>query len=146
MFFWYFVRALLPQPPARSTEEGRPDTVVEAWARSVQCVARGVRPKPFFSVGVDKTFSRVFSVRRLFLFFHSLVFQILVTVAHMYLVENGTACHNSGSLFRDRFEVLYNSSLGGLHAVCRASGVHMPRVMRCLVLFSRKKITGRLSE
>ena len=45
------------------TDEGRPDTVVEVCARSVQCVARGVRSK-FFSAGVDKTISRVFFLRR----------------------------------------------------------------------------------
>ena len=52
----------------RSTEQGRPDTAVEVLARSVQCVARGVRSN-FFPAGggspgggVDKTISRAFSL------------------------------------------------------------------------------------
>ena len=60
---YLFVRAPFAQTPRRSTEEGRPDTVVEVWARSMQCVACGVR---FFLAGVDKTISRVFSVRCFF--------------------------------------------------------------------------------
>ena len=72
------------------------------WARSVQCFARGVRSK-FFSAGVDITICRVFSVRRSFVFSFSVrrsfvlfVFSDVRVFAPTYLVEHGTACHNSG--------------------------------------------------
>ena len=48
---YLLVRAPFAQPLKRSTEEGRPNTAVEIWARSVQCVARGVRSKFFAGSG-----------------------------------------------------------------------------------------------
>ena len=56
---YLFVRALLVKTLRRSTREGRPDTLVEVWARSVHSGARCRRSK-FFPVGVDKTISRGF--------------------------------------------------------------------------------------
>lgn len=68
--------------PRGSTPEGHPVTAVEAWARFVQCVARGKR-SILFSVGVDKNMSRVSYLRRCFIFF---VFLMLVFVT-TYLVS-----------------------------------------------------------
>ena len=66
LFFimYLFVRA--PFAQRRSTEEGRPDTVVELWAVSVQCIARVARAPSLFSAGVDETTSRVFLCEALF--------------------------------------------------------------------------------
>ena len=82
----------------RINRQGRPDTVIEAWARSVQCVARGVCSE-IFSAGVGKTISRAVSVRRCFVFCLSNV----GVFAHTYLVENGTARHNSVCNTHDTF-------------------------------------------
>ena len=58
-----FVRALLDKMLSKEVErEGRPDTVVEVWARSVHSGARGRRSK-FFTAGGDKCISRGFCVR-----------------------------------------------------------------------------------
>ena len=43
-----FAQAMSRSTVSRSTEEGHPHTVVEVWARSVQCVAHGVRSNIFF--------------------------------------------------------------------------------------------------
>ena len=56
---YIFVRALFGKNPRTSTPEGRPDTVVEVWARSVNSGARGRRSN-FFSSGMDKTICRGF--------------------------------------------------------------------------------------
>ena len=48
---YLFVRAPFAQTLKRSTGEGRPgtgQTVVELWARSMQCVVRGMRSNFFF--------------------------------------------------------------------------------------------------
>ena len=56
-----FARAPFTQTLRRSAEEGRRNTVVEVWARSVQCVSHGVRSKFFlFGAGVDETITRGF--------------------------------------------------------------------------------------
>ena len=44
---YIFERAPIARTLKKSTEEGHPDTVVEVWARSVQCVARGVSSNCF---------------------------------------------------------------------------------------------------
>lgn len=64
----------------RITGEGRPGTVIKVWARSVACVAYGVRLK-FFSAGVDDTISRVFNVRFCFVSY----VEMLVFLAHRHL-------------------------------------------------------------
>ena len=95
-----FVRAPFAQTLRRSTEEGYPDTVVDIWVRSVQCVARGVRSKKI-SAGVDKTISRVFFLRCYFVLCMYPPFPKNVGIfAHICVrtCENGTACHNSGFL------------------------------------------------
>ena len=54
---YIFARASLGQKLKGFTGEGRPDTVVEVWVRSVQCSARGVRSKClFFSGGKGHNF------------------------------------------------------------------------------------------
>ena len=85
------VRTVFAQTPKGSTEEGRPDTVVQVWARSGQCVARGVRSKFSFSAGVDKMISRVFYARRCFAPAYLLLFEMLAFFAHTYLLGNCTA-------------------------------------------------------
>ena len=56
---YLFVRALLPKTLTTSTQEGRPEPVVEVWARSENCCSHGGRSRFFFPAGVDKTITRV---------------------------------------------------------------------------------------
>ena len=86
----------------------------------MRCVARGVRSKICFSAGVDKTISRVFLFEALFCtgyyppFFEMLVFFF----HHMYLLENGTACHQSGFPVQEQVWGTLSSKFG--RAGCRA--------------------------
>ena len=94
-----FVRAPFAQTPRRgSTEEGRPDTaVVELWAQSVQCVARGVRSKSFFQREWIRRLPGGFLHEAFFIYLLvSSVFSDVGVFAHTNLVENGTTCHDSG--------------------------------------------------
>ena len=52
------VRVPSAQTLRSSTEESHPDTVVEVWARSVQCIASGVRSKLVFRWEYIKATSR----------------------------------------------------------------------------------------
>ena len=113
----------------KPTEEGCLDTVVEVWARSVQCVARDVRSK-FFSARNGKydfpgfLFEAIFGTR------HPPFSNCWVFLAHAYLFENVTACHNSaitlGALCRDRFGVHYHPRIITLGALRAVSRVHVP--------------------
>ena len=88
---YLFVLAPFAQTQRRSTEAGRPDTVVEVGEQSVHCcVARGVRSIFFFSAGVGKTIFRIFFLRRCFVpgilhFSTCLWFEY-----RAYFFENGT--------------------------------------------------------
>ena len=131
----------------RSTEESRPDTVVEVWARSVQCVARGVRSTVFFSEGVDKAISRVF-----FFFLRRYVVPGIPHFSKCWCfviihISWKTApllpqLYENDSLCRDSFGVHYHPSLVALRILCRVSHLHVPCVMRRF--FSNKK--GRPSK
>ena len=114
---------------SRSTEDGRPDTVVEVWARSVQCVARGVRSK-FFSGGSGYDDFPGFLFEAIFGTRHPPFSNCWVFLAHAYLFENVTACHNSaitlGALCRDRFGVHYHPRIITLGALRAVSRVHVP--------------------
>ena len=79
----------------KPTEEGCLDTVVEVWARSVQCVARDVRSK-FFSARNGKYDFPGFLFEALFCTRYPPLFEMLVFCAHTHLFENGPICHNSG--------------------------------------------------
>ena len=148
--FNLFVRPRSPfaQTIRRSTGEGRSDTVVEVWARSVQCVARGVRSKFFFSPGVGKT-SLPFFMRRWFVpgilhFSKCIVFSI-------QYVSSKTArlATTLGSL--RRYGVHYHPSLGALRAACRVSRARVPCVTRACsvssaILFLGKHKSDRRSQ
>ena len=136
---YLFVRASFAQTLyiRRSTEEGRPDRVVEVWARSVLCAARGVRSNFFCRREWTRRFLG-FSFRGV-LYQVSSVFEMFF-FAHTYRCETARLTTTLGSLCRDRFEVHWSSKFG--RAACRVlcvSRVHMPGVMRSFFLQGKKK-------
>ena len=133
---YLMVRAQFAQMLSRSTEEGHPDTVVEVWARSVQCVARGVCSE-IFSAGVGKTISRAVSVRRCFVFCLSNV----GVFAHTYLVENGTACRNSEFPVKEQVWGTLSSKFG--RAACREPCATRACAVGIAILLSYKKQAAR---
>ena len=122
------------QTPRRSTEEVRPETVVELWARSVQCVACGVRSELFFRREWIKRYPG-FSFWGVILYLPGILhFSKCCFFAHhnTYLFENSTVCHNSGCPVQGQVWGAFDSpSLGALGASCRVSRVHVPCVMGC---------------
>lgn len=100
----------------------------------------------FFSAGeVNKTVSRVFSVRSFFLLFLCFFKGWRFLLICISLRTAGLAI-NLGSLCRDRFRLHSNSTADALRAVCRAPRVHMPCVMRYFFLGNKNKKTGRGSK
>ena len=121
-----FVRAPFVRTLRGSTEEGRPDTVVEVWARSVKCVARGVHSKLFFAAKVENTISG----------FEVLVFFI-----------SWTACHNSGFPVQGQVWGTASSKFG--RAACRVPCVTRAcAVCNAMLFFSKEQETktGRRSK
>ena len=116
---YLMVRAQFAQMLSRSTEEGHPDTVVEVWARSVQCVARGVLSKVFFSAGGDKTISRVSLLGVILYQVPSIFRSVDVFCSYLFCLKTARLATTPGSLCRDRFGVQYHPRLGALRAVCR---------------------------
>ena len=116
---YLFVRALFAQIVWRCTEEGRPDTPVEVWARSVPCVTRGVRSK-LVSAGVDQTISRIFLLKCYFvpgiLHFSKCLCFLLMRIS----IKTTRIVPILGFLCRDKFGVHYHLSMGALRAVCHA--------------------------
>ena len=146
--FWLISLIIVGAPFAQtlrsSIGEGRPvAAVVGDWVWSVQCVARSVRSIFFFfSTGVDKTTSQIFSARRFFFvlcFFKCWRFWLIRT---RYLFENDTA----GNLWKGRFRVYYHPSLGARRTLCRVSRVHAPRVSRHIFSLKQEKKTGHRSN
>ena len=127
---YLLVHAPFAHTPRQSTGEGRPVNVVEVWARSVQCVARGMQCGQIFdSAGVDNTipgFLRCESYLCL-LFFEKLGF-----FTDTNLCENTEAGHNSG--FPVQIGRGYSIIQFSGRTACRVSRVHVPCVMRCFFL------------
>ena len=110
---YLFVRAPFAQAQRRPTEEGRPETVVEVWAPSVQCAL-----KLCFSAGVGTTISRVFLCEVFFCFL--CFFKCWRVLLTRISLKTAWLAVTLGSLYMDRFGVLYHpTSLGVLRAVCR---------------------------
>ena len=127
--FWYLffahsscmrtVRTNMQTRSRGSTGDGHPDTVVEVWARSVQCVARGVLSKVFFSAGGDKTISRVSLLGVILYQVPSIFRSVDVFCSYLFCLKTARLATTPGSLCRDRFGVQYHPRLGALRAVCR---------------------------
>ena len=85
-----------------------------------------MRSKYIFSAGMVQTISRVFSATRRFVFS---VFYVGV-FAHSYLVENGTACKNSGFPVQGQVWGTLSSKFGraACRVPCHARMYRVPRV------------------
>ena len=77
-----------------------------------------------------------FSLRHVVLY--SLFFMLVFLLIRISL-KTARLAKTLGSLCRDRLGVHYHPTLGALGAVCRASRVHVPFVMRYQVHFFSKK-------
>ena len=118
----------------------RSDIVVEVWARSVRCVARGANSNFFFGGSGEDDFQAVlFEALRntRYQFFGLLVFLFIRTrvslkTAHgwpqRWILRAGT-----------RLGYIFIQVLSALRAVCRVSRVHVPYVKRCYFFSKEKK-------
>ena len=126
---YLFVRVLFGKMLRRSTHEGRPDSVVEVWARSVHSGARGRRSKLFLSAGVDKRISRVSPYEAVFCTYVpvkcKILSQVLLTSCmstqprHAPQVDNKTC--------REHVTILRPISIGRQHRAC----VTRPSALYC---------------
>ena len=114
---------------------GRPDKVVEGCDPS--SVSRVACAQSFFYAGVKIRFSGFLFETLLCTRYHPL-FEMLVFFAHAYLIENGTACHNSE--FPVQGQDWGKSSSKLERAACRAPCVtHACAVCRKMGFFSKEE-------
>ena len=120
-------------PLRRSTEEGRPDTVVEIGLDPCT-VPRVACAQSLFPPGVDKTTSWV-SFRGVLLHhrYPPFVEMLSVFLPIRISLKAARLATILRSLCRDRFGVRYPPCLGALRAVCRVSRAH---VCTCLLYTS----------
>ena len=85
---YLFVRELLAKPLSMSTQEGRPEPVVEVWARSEHCSSRGVLSK-FFSGGSGSGDFPGFFVLGLFCTYVPVIFlSVFVALSHEHTSQD----------------------------------------------------------
>ena len=125
--------------PLAKVDRGRPSGHSRRdWARSVHCAARGVRSK-FVSAGSGQDdFLGFFSRRSFAPQVSSICRNVECILAHTYLFESGTACHDSAFPVQRQVWGTLSSMFG--RAACRVPCVTRAcAVCNAMLFFSKKK-------